>query len=86
MNPPRPLRPLRSLIMALAAVLLVAAGARPVRTDAAEYTVTNLGTLPGGNASTAIAVNAAHQVGGYSRTEGGTRAHRQIIKYIFDNL
>jgi len=61
------MRPLSFLMAALIALLLIAAGARPVRTDATEYTLVDLGTLPGGNASVALGLNAGNQVVGYSR-------------------
>ena len=41
---------------------------------AAEYTVTDLGTLPGGSASAAYSINNSGQVVGYSTTSGNNHA------------
>ena len=57
---------LKSRLALLLAALAVAAPAAPVHADPAPYSVTDLGPLAGNTQSTALGINAAGQVAGYS--------------------
>src|SRR5580704_7045709 len=49
---------------------VVAENLEPRRLLSTSYTITDIGTLPGGTSSVATAINASGEVAGYSDTDG----------------